>query len=218
LRWPYNIISARRLQQELSEKVRIEPLRKGITTVAGADAAYFKDRIIVAICLFKFNNLELLEEVSFTEKVRFPYIPGLLSFREGPAILKATKKLSTRPDLMLFDGHGICHPQRLGIASHMGVLLNIPTIGCAKSILTGRYSEPGPEKGSFSYIYVDTQIRGICLRTRDNTRPLFISPGHLINFEDTMRIVLDCCKGFRTPEPLRRAHTFSKIIKNRLYG
>jgi len=218
LRWPHDITSARRLQLELSEKVRIVSLRKGITTVAGVDAAYFKDRIVATVCLFNINNLELLEEASFTGKVRFPYIPGLLSFREGPAIVKALKKLSIRPDIVLFDGHGICHPQRLGIASHMGVILNIPTIGCAKSLLTGRYSEPGFIRGNFSYVYFDNEIRGICLRTKDNTRPLFVSPGHLTDFEDAMRIVLNCCKGFRIPEPLRRAHIFSKIIKNRLYG
>ncbi len=218
MRWPHDITSARRLQRELSQKVRIEPLRKGIATVAGADAAYFKDRIVATVCLFNINNLELLEEASFTEKVRFPYIPGLLSFREGPAIVKALKKLSIRPDIVLFDGHGICHPQKLGIASHMGVILNIPTIGCAKSLLTGSYSEPGSKRGNFSYVYFHNEIRGICLRTKDNTRPLFISPGHLIDFEDAMRIVLNCCKGFRIPEPLRRAHTFSRIIKNNLHG
>lgn len=217
-RWPSDREKAERLQKELSEKVRIEPLKRPLRYIAGADASYLDERIIGVLSLFSYTKMELLEEAWSIDKVRFPYIPGLLSFREGPVLLETIEKLSLKPDLILFDGHGICHPKRLGIASHMGVLLNIPTIGVAKSLLTGRYKEPGLKMGERSYIYIDGDKRGVALRTRSYTKPLFVSPGHLINIEDSIEVVLNCCKGYRSPEPIRRAHILSRAIKRSIHG
>ncbi len=216
MEWPTDRESAKRLQKELSTRVRIEPLKKNLRYIAGADASYCDDRIIGVVSLFSYQDMELIEEVWCIDKIRFPYIPGLLSFREGPVIVKTLKVLSVKPDLILFDGQGICHPEGLGIASHMGIITETPTIGCAKSLLTGTYKEPGLKKGDWSYIYINEMVKGMVLRTRDHTRPVFVSPGHLIDFKDSLRIVLNCCKTYRIPEPLRRADITSKIIKKKL--
>lgn len=218
MKWPYDKKKAERLQKELSKKVRIEPLKRPLRYIAGADASYLDDRIIGVISLFFYKDMRLIEEVWTIDKVRFPYIPGLLSFREGPVLLETIKKLSLKPDLILFDGHGICHPEGLGIASHMGVLLNISTIGVAKSLLTGKYKEPGLKRGEKSYIYINGKIKGAVLRTKSYTNPLFVSPGHLINLEDSIRVVLNCCKDHRSPEPIRRSHIISRAIKRELHG
>lgn len=215
--WPDDLEKARQLQKELARKVIIAPLKKDVYFIGGADASYHKDKIIAVTCLFDIE-MNLREEAYVWDEISFPYIPGLLSFREGPAIVKAINRLSIKPDLIIMDGHGICHPKRLGIASHIGVILNIPTIGVAKSILVGRYKKIPATKGSWSYIYVDNKPAGIALRTRENTRPVFVSPGHLVDFEDSRRIVLSCCRGFRIPEPIRRAHILSGTLKRRLYG
>ncbi|MCX7794367.1 MAG: deoxyribonuclease V [Thermodesulfovibrionales bacterium] len=217
MEWPSEADEARRLQKELSERVRIEPFKKTLRYIAGADASYLGEKIIGAMTLFSYSDMRLLEEVWAVEKIGFPYIPGLLSFREGPVLLKASKKLTLKPDLILFDGHGICHPERLGIASHMGVILDIPTIGVAKSLLIGEYKEPGSKRGDRSYIYIDGEIRGVALRTRSHTKPIFVSPGHMVGLEDSIDIVLNCCKKYRSPEPLRRADILSRIIRKRIH-
>lgn len=214
--WPTDAKSAKRLQEELRRNVKIEPLRKPIKYVAGADASYLEDRIIGVVAVFSYEEMKLIEEAYSVDRVRFPYIPGLLSFREGPVLLRTFSKLSIKPDLILFDGHGICHPRRLGIASHIGVLLDLPTIGVAKSPLLGTYKEPGSKKGEGSYIYVGEELAGLALRTKSHTKPLFISPGHLIDIEDSRKVVLECCKGYRIPEPLRRSHMTSRLLKSRL--
>ncbi len=216
MKWPADRESAKKIQRELSKRVRIEPLKEDLRYIAGADASYLDEGIIGVLTLYSYEDMELIEEVWNVDKIRFPYIPGLLSFREGPVLLKTVEKLSMKPDIILFDGHGICHPERFGIASHIGVLLGIPTIGVAKSLLTGTYKEPGFKKGEKSYIYINDEIRGVALRTRSYTKPLFVSPGHLIDIEDTVKIVLTCCKRYRIPEPLRRADIFSRIIKRNL--
>jgi deoxyribonuclease V len=147
------------------------------------------------------------------EIVPFPYIPGLLSFREGPALVKALAKLTVQPDMVLFDGQGIAHPRRLGIASHIGVLLGIPTIGCAKSRLVGEYSEPHVQKGSCSPLRHKGVTVGTALRTRSHIQPVFVSPGHLVDIDTSVQVVLECTGKYRIPEPLRRADMFSKKLK-----
>lgn len=216
--WPSDKEEAIRLQKDLSRKVRIEPLKRPLRYIAGADASYLDEIIIGVISLFSYKDMKLIEEAWDIDKARFPYIPGLLSFREGPVLLETIKKLSLKPDLILFDGHGICHPEGFGIASHMGVLLNIPAVGVAKSLLTGRFKEPGLKRGEKSYIYIKGEIKGVALRTKSFTKPLFVSPGHLINLEDSIEIVLNCCKAYRNPEPIRRSHILSRAIKRSLHG
>jgi deoxyribonuclease V len=213
MKWPKDIKKARVIQEVLKDKVKITPLKKGPKYIAGVDAAFFHNKVIGVACLYKYPDLILTEEVYAVTEALFPYIPGFLSFREGPAINKAIKNLSMKPDVILFDGQGIAHPGGVGIATHIGVLLGIPTIGCAKSRLVGEYEGPGPKKGDWSFLRYKGEIVGAVLRTRDNVMPLFVSPGNRIDLRGSLEIVLSCICKYRIPEPLRRADFISKKIK-----
>jgi deoxyribonuclease V len=217
MKWPaaFTIDQARDLQVRLREKVRIAPLKKEPGYVAGVDAAFSDDKVFAAACLYRFPELVLLEERSAVRRLSFPYVPGYLAFREGPAIIAALELLPRRPDLILVDGQGIAHPRGMGIASYLGVLSGIPSIGCAKSRLIGEYDEPGREKGDWSPLRFENKTIGAVLRTRENTRPLFISPGHKIDLDSSIRLALACTGAFRIPEPLRCADMISRKIKNR---
>jgi len=215
MKWPKDIKRARMIQEVLKEKVRITPLKKRPEYIAGVDAAFLHDKVIGVACLYKYPHLILIEEASIVTDLLFPYIPGFLSFREGQAIIKAIHRLKQKPDVILFDGQGIAHPRRLGIASHIGVLLDLPTIGCAKSRLIGTYKEPGPKKGNWSFLKYNGEIVGAVLRTKDNVRPLFVSPGNRIDLRGSLEIVLGCIRKYRIPEPLRRADFISKKIKGK---
>jgi deoxyribonuclease V len=191
--------------------------------VAGLDCALSKDTqsIYAAAVVFSFPELELIETVSAKGSLTFPYVPGLLSFREAPVCLKAAAKLKCTPDLWLIDGQGVAHPRRLGLASHLGLFLKMLTIGCAKSRLIGSYEESKSKKGNFSWLYDKDEKIGAVVRTRTNVKPLFISPGHLCNFDNAIEYTLECTTKYRLPEPTRIAHqTVSKIkagnISNRL--
>ena len=164
-----------------------------------------------------FPGLELRAEGAAHADIPFPYVPGLLSFREIPMLMQAWDRLPVKPDVLLVDGTGIAHPRGLGIASHLGLVLDIPTIGCAKSVLYGTYEEPEPEAGSSRPLYdpKDGQI-GVALRTRRGARPLFISPGHKIDLTDAERIVRACVENYRLPEPTRRAHLL--VNRERIAG
>ncbi|MEW6163192.1 MAG: deoxyribonuclease V [Nitrospirota bacterium] len=216
MRWPKDIKRARVIQEILGEKVRITPLKKTPEYITGVDAAFLQGKVIGAACLYNYPDIILMEEAYAVTEVLFPYIPGLLSFREGPAIIKAINKLKIKPDVIIFDGHGIAHPKGLGIAAHIGVLLGTATIGCAKSRLIGKYREPGPEKGDWSLLRYNGKILGAVLRTKDNVRPLFVSPGNRIDLRGSIEIVLACTRRYRIPEPLRRADFISKKIKRGL--
>lgn len=216
MKWPKNITEARKIQDILKKRVKIIPLRREPRFIAGVDAAFLNDKVIGVACLYKYPELTPIKEAYTIRKVSFPYIPGFLSFREGPAIVKALNILKIKPDLILFDGQGIAHPKGMGIATHIGILLNIGTIGCAKSILVGDYKEPGLKKGDWSSIEYKGRIAGAVLRTKDNVRPLFVSPGHRIDLENSIRIVLGCITKYRIPEPLRRADFISKKIKREI--
>lgn len=215
MKWPEDITEAREIQEAISKRVKILSLRKGPRFIAGIDAAFFEDKVIGVACLYKYPEMTLIEEIHAVKKVSFPYIPGFLSFREGPAIIKAINSLNTKPDIILFDGQGIAHPEGLGIASHLGVLLDMPTIGCAKSRLVGEYKEPGSKKGDWSSLEYGSKIVGAVLRTKDNVRPVFVSPGHRIDLKGSIEIVLRCISKYRIPEPLRRADFISKKIKRK---
>jgi deoxyribonuclease V len=143
-------------------------------------------------------------------KIPFRYIPGLLSFREGPILVKTFQKLKIKPDLMIYDGQGIAHPRGFGLASHLGLWLDLPSIGCAKTPLLGEFISPGPSQGSFELIRREGKEVGVVLRTKDKIKPLFISPGHRIDLLTSIQIILTTCQGFRIPEPLRRAHQLSR--------
>jgi deoxyribonuclease V len=216
MKWPKDIKKARMIQDILKEKVRITPLKKKPKYIAGVDAAFLNNKVIGAACLYKFPDMLLIGEAYAVTEILFPYIPGFLSFREGQSIINALKGLRKKPDIILLDGQGIAHPKRLGIASHIGVLLNVPTIGCAKSRLVGTYKEPGFKKRNWSFLKHDGEIVGVVLRTRDNVKPLFVSPGHRIDIQGSIGIVLACSQKYRIPEPLRRADFISKKIKKEL--
>jgi len=216
MKWPGDLQGARKLQEILQKKVNIIPLKKEPKYIAGVDAAFLNTKVIGVACLYKYPEISLIEKTYAVTEILFPYIPGFLSFREGPAIISALKGLRKKPDIILFDGQGIAHPKGLGIASHIGVLLNVPTIGCAKSRLIGTYKEPGPKKGTCSSLLYKKEIVGVVLRTKDNVKPLFVSPGHRIDIQGSMEIVLACSQRYRLPEPLRWADFLSKKIKREL--
>ncbi len=214
-RRPFTIDQARDLQLRLRKIVRIAPLKKEPRYIAGVDAAFSDDAVFAASCLYLFPELALLEESFAVKQLSFPYVPGYLAFREGPAIMAALEQLPRKPDLILVDGQGIAHPRGMGIASYLGVLSGIPSIGCAKSRLVGEHDEPRRKKGDWSPLRFDGKTIGAVLRTRDNTRPLFISPGHKTDLDSSIRLTLACTGAFRIPEPIRCADMFSKKIKNR---
>jgi deoxyribonuclease V len=211
-----DIHQAEKIQNRLKRRLEIIPLVKKVKIIAGVDAAFSVDKIIGAACLFSFPDLKLLEETWVIKKISFPYIPGYFSFREIPALIAALKKLKVKPDLVLVDGQGIAHPRRMGIASHLGILWNVPTIGCAKSRLIGVYQKPGMKKGDWSPLRLDQEVVGAVLRTREVVRPLFISPGHKIDLADSIKIVIQSLSAFRLPEPLRRADHLSRMVKQGL--
>ncbi len=217
MKWPptFTLQEAREVQNLLQKKVRIVPVEHEPRYVAGVDAAFSEDRVFAAACLFRFQDLTLWEQASLSRKLSFPYVPGFLSFREGPAIIAALDRLSRRPDLILVDGQGIAHPRGFGIASYLGVLTGVPTIGCAKSRLIGEYEEPLEKKGSWSALRSEGNVIGAVLRTRDNTRPLFVSPGHRTDLYSAIRLILACTRNYRIPEPLRCADMLSKKTKAR---
>ena len=156
--------------------------------------------------VLRYPELVLAESKTAREQLDFPYIPGLLSFRESPLILAACERLSVSPDLVLVDGQGIAHPRHLGLASHLGLLWDKPTIGCAKSLLCGWHQPVGPEPGSYAELIDDNEVIGAALRTKEGSAPLYISIGHKIDLATALQWVLNCCRGYRLPEPTRLAH------------
>ena len=189
-----------------------------LNTIAGADVAFSPDKkkAIAGVVLFSFPDLEEIERVQAMKALTFPYVPGLLSFREGPVLCKAFSKLRHRVDLAVFDGHGLAHPRRMGIASHMGLALGIPSIGCAKSRLCGSFREPGRRRGSQSDLTLEKEVVGKVLRTRDGVRPIFVSIGHRIDLKNSVDIILRCHDGTRIPKPTREADHYVGSIKRKL--
>jgi deoxyribonuclease V len=211
--WPKDIPEARALQEILRKQVRIIPLGREPRHIAAVDASFFGDQVIAVACLYSYPDLNHIQDQSAAVTCLFPYVPGFLSFREGPGIVRAIKKLSIRPDVILFDGQGIAHPRNMGIASHVGVILNMPTIGCAKSLLVGTYEQPHHQKGSWSYLRYQNRRVGVVVRTRTSVRPLFVSPGHMIDIRTSLRIIMKCITQYRSPEPLRHADTVSRRLR-----
>ena len=209
-RWNLDEAEARALQRQLAREV-VQVDRFGeIRTVAGVDLGFPRtpdgnELGRAAVVVLRWPDLDLVEERVVEQPVTFPYIPGLLSFREAPVGLAAIRSLETRPDLLLVDGQGLAHPRRCGIACHLGLLLDLPTIGCAKSILTGHAEEPGPNPGDWTPLVNRGEIIGAALRTRPKTKPIYVSIGHRISLASAIELVSQCGRGYRLPEPTRLA-------------
>lgn len=207
-RWDVSPAEARTIQSELAGRVRLEPYRDTPRLIAGADISYDRgdDRMYAAVVVLDARTLEMVAHATAIERVPFPYVPGYLSFREGPAVVKAWARLNVRPDVLLCDGQGFAHPRRFGLACHLGLWFDVPTVGCAKSRLLGTHREPGPRRGNRARLMDGGERVGTVLRTRDDTRPLFVSPGHRVDFDAAERLTLACARRYRMPEPTRRAH------------
>lgn len=218
LRWPQDKGLLRDIQEELKKEIRIVPLLTPPELLAGIDASFLDDTIICAACLFTFPKLEPVEQSVAIRKLSFPYITGYLSFREGPAVLDALDGLSKKPELLIFDGQGIAHPRGVGLAAFMGALIGLPSIGCAKTRLVGEYSEPGEKRGDWSPLTHKGERVGAVLRTQGRIKPVFVSPGNLIDIEGSVRMVLSCAPRYRLTEPVRAADALSKKIKKELMG
>ncbi len=209
---PESTSHARELQIAMRAKIKNENIFGNIKTIAGVDVGYdiINNLAHCAIVVLEMDGLEQLEQTQVFTPVTFPYIPGLLSFREIPAILAALETLSETPDLFMVDGHGIAHPRRMGIAAHLGVLLDMPSIGVAKSRLTGKFDMPGNAKGDKSPLMAGKERIGTVLRSRNNVNPLFISPGHKVSIDTACDITIKCLTRYRLPEPTRLADKLSK--------
>ncbi len=208
--WPHSLSGARALQRKLSSQVVLADRLPRIRFLAAADVAYSRgeDRAWAGALLFRYPELIELEEQYWCFPVIFPYVPGFLSFREGPALQRVLSRLQADVDLILFDGQGIAHPRGLGLASHLGVLLGKPTIGCAKSRLIGEFDESllGEAKGSWLPLLHEGRAVGAAVRTREGVRPLYVSPGHLLTLQRSIQVTLACSQRFHLPEPLRQVH------------
>lgn len=194
------------MQSELATHVERQPRLGPVRRVAGIDVSVRDDVGQAAVVVLDLEGLAPLEYAVATRPVTFPYVPGLLAFREGPVVLDALEKLGTAPDLLIFDGQGVAHPRRLGIASHIGLLVDMPSIGCAKSLLCGRHDEPGQEPGSYAPLLDRGEVIGAALRTRRDTKPVYVSIGHRVDLPTSINYVLACCRGYRLPETTRWAH------------
>lgn len=207
-RWDLTPKEAIALQRQLSAHVRIEDEFGDVRTVAGVDVGFEANNTITraAVAVLDYPALTLIDSAIARQPTSLPYIPGLLSFREIPAVLEALAQLDKLPDLLLCDGQGIAHPRRLGIASHLGLLIDRPTIGVGKSRLIGTFDEPGTEKGEWSPLSDKGEVIGCVLRTRTNVKPLYISPGHRVGLESARKWVMRCLTRYRLPETTRHAH------------
>jgi deoxyribonuclease V len=219
--WSMNFREAIALQRELAGRVLLaDCLPRPLRTVAGVDVSYEKhgDLFFAAVVVLSFPELEPVEEAFAAGRVTFPYIPGLLSFRELPVVLEAFRSLRTVPDAVLVDGQGIAHPRRLGIASHLGLWLELATVGCAKSRLCGEHPPPGTRRGDQVPLTLDGERIGTVLTTRDRVKPLFVSPGHKTDIAAAAELALACTRRYRMPEPTRLAHHLTNKLRREAKG
>ena len=213
--WNLQYDEATKIQRELSSRVMIQPFDTKPKLIAGADVSYSKgsDIFFSSVVVFEMPDMNVVEESTAQDRVDFPYIPGLLSFRESPVLLKAFDKLKNVPDVVILDGQGIAHPRGLGIASHIGLILDLPTIGCAKKVLVGKYEMPKIEAGDHSPLVYKEKTVGVALRTKTNVLPVFISPGHRMDVSSAIEIILSACRGYKLPEPTRQAHLLVNRVR-----
>lgn len=209
-RWDVTVSEATAIQNELRTEIRLEPLKKQPKRIAGADISYnrFSDDFFACVVVLSLPDLQEVERSFATGVATFPYVPGYLSFREIPTLLKAFGKLKTKPDVVMADGQGIAHPRRMGIAAHLGLLLDTPIFGCGKHKLFGVGPEPSPERGSVCDLKdpKTNEIIGAYVRTKDKVAPVIVSAGHKITLEESIALTLQTSVGYRIPEPTRRAH------------
>ncbi len=213
---PSKLEELKSIQQELAKKVKLCPLKRKPRLVAGADVSYVisSQESIGVFVVYDLKEKKMVAKAFARLKTTFPYIPGFLSFREVPVLKEAFKGLSVMPDVLLVDGQGILHPRGLGLASHLGLELKLPAIGVAKKPLVGEFEIPPQEPGSFTPIYLNGEVKGVCLRTRKGVKPVYVSPGHLITLEEALEVVKASLSGYRIPEPLRQAHIFSQRLRH----
>ena len=206
--WPDDYARAVAIQNRLRDGIIIAPLPGRIRVVAGADVSYDKgsDLMHAGVVVMRLPGFELIEARAASVRVGFPYIPGLLSFREAPALLDVFRKIRCTPDAVIFDGQGIAHMRGIGLASHVGLWLGIPSVGCAKSRLVGEHRDVAQERRRRASLRYKGRVIGSVVRTREGVKPVYVSPGHLADIPSAVRLVLRCCTRFRLPETTRAAH------------
>ncbi|HUX11341.1 MAG TPA: deoxyribonuclease V [Terriglobia bacterium] len=214
-RWKLSPREAVRLQERLRERVTLEDGFQSIRYVAGADIAFDPETQVAfaGVIVYRFPELEEVERRMARRKLQFPYVPGLLSFRESPILIAAFARLKTEPDLILIDGHGRAHPRLFGLACHIGVLFDKPAIGCAKSLLVGEAGEPAAKAGSSAPLEFRGERVGVVLRTRDHTRPIYVTQGHRVSLRTAVKLVRRCLDGYRIPKPTREADRYVRDLR-----
>ncbi len=213
--WDLTPTQAVALQRELASRVDTRTPLTHCEIIAGADVSYerFSDVFFAGVVVLRLEDLSILEKHGVVSKVSFPYVPGLLSFRETPVLLKAFANLKSEPDAIILDGHGFSHPRRCGFACHIGLWLDRPCVGCAKSVLLGTYKQPGKKAGSVAPLKDGDEVIGQAVRTKTNVKPVFVSVGHKIDLRSAVELVLATCRGYRLPEPTRQAHLHVNALR-----
>ena len=216
---PWNVKpkEAMKIQMDLRKRIELQDSFSEVRVVAGADVSFDKEKneSYGGVITYSFPELKEIERRGAVREVSFPYIPGLLAFREAPVLLEAFASLKAEPDVILFDGQGLAHFRRMGIATHMGILLDKPAIGCAKSRLIGTFEEPGEDMGCYSHLVDGGQTVGVVLRTKKRVHPIFVSQGNKISLKTCIEIVLKCLDGYRIPKPTREADHYVGLIKRK---
>jgi len=218
-RWDLRPSEAKALQLELVQRVRLQPLPAAFKILGAADIAYAvaTDQLVAVMMTFQWPDLGLIESSHVIAPITFPYIPGLLSFREAPSLLEAHRRLRVPPDVLLCDGQGIAHPRKFGLASHLGLCLDTPTVGCAKKLLCGKHDTLELQRGRATPLRLQEEEVGWVFCSRDGVKPITISPGHLSDLESSKDLFYQCLGRFRIPEPLRRAHNLATQLRRGLY-
>ncbi|MGB1206910.1 MAG: deoxyribonuclease V [Chitinophagales bacterium] len=214
-KWDVSPKEAIEIQKKLQAKVRIEPLQKEVKYIAGADISFNRGETTVyaSIVVLRLSDLQEVERSLVVGTIEFPYIPGLLSFREVPLLWQAWQQLQQKPDVLVLDGHGIAHNRRFGVASHFGLLVDVPTIGCAKKIFVGTHAKLNEEAGSTADIYDNNELLGVVLRSRSKVKPIYISVGHRITLPEALKLMQHCISTYRLPAPTRQAHLIANQMR-----
>jgi len=218
--WDLTPTAAVALQKELAGRIDTRSPLAGCELVAGADVSYnrFSPVFYAAVVVVRVSDGAIVETQSAVRESPFPYVPGLLSFREGPVLLEVFAKLKTRPDAVMFDAAGYAHPRRFGLACHLGLCLDIPSLGCAKSILVGKARSPGKKPGALASLKDGKEVIGCAVRTKHGIKPVYVSVGHKIDLASAVRLTLECCRGYRLPEPTRQAHLHVNLLRRKAQG
>ncbi len=213
--WNVTLPEATKLQRELAARLDVRPPLKKCDLIAGADISYNRSSPVMyaAVVVLRMDDLSIVEVRGAVLETTFPYQPGYLSFREGPALIEAFARVESEPDAIMFDGQGIAHPRRLGLASHVGLWLQKPSVGCAKSRLIGKFGTLPREAGSAVPLMQGDEQLGMVVRTKNGIQPVYVSPGHLIDIPSSVDLVLRSCRGYRIPEPTRQAHLHVNALR-----